>query len=290
MNDYICFGLLLVSFVSVSFQVSQAQSISSINSWIPFVVSLENEGGQFCSGAVVGTLWIITEASCIWQQHPSEFSIGIPSQSNESIGGYHEKVKESYIHPKYGPSAPLESNIALLKLRRPIVSDNSIVSIEIVKDQPYGEEIRKCLLVDWFKLRNPEAQVQYLELRYSDDCANNSTLGLCVSKHGKSLCEFHSGSPLICQKENIFELAAILARKEQCSNANSWKAFLDVTLQVDWINGVMSGNIDHILATTKKENYSMRLSQFNWMIVAISFFILSATIFIKVLKSGFKMR
>ncbi|XP_058448222.1 serine protease 1-like isoform X2 [Malaya genurostris] len=260
--------------------------MSDGNYFVLLFVSLigENEGGQFCTGSVVGSQWIITEASCVWKKLSSEFSVGIAPQNNESVGWYHEKANKIYIHPNYNSSVPLQSNVALLRLRKAI---SRFAPIEIDHDQSYPEGPLKCLLADWDRYRSPETRIQYLEIASTKDRLCESSQSQCGLEFGKNICEFHNGSPLICQRNNAFGLMAILTERKQCSNL-SLNAFLDLRPQADWINGVVHGNTDYINA--QKVNYSMRLSQFNWMIVAVTFFILSVTIFIKILKSGFEIR
>ncbi|XP_055547599.1 chymotrypsin-like protease CTRL-1 [Wyeomyia smithii] len=261
-------------------------------SWVPFVVSLENNEGKFCAGCFVGASWIVTVASCVRNKQPNEFSVRIPPRNSDSHTGYHTKVERIIIHSEYESSKELlEFNVALLKLRRPAVFENYSLSIDIAKDSFYSETLLQCLLADTRDQDQVlDAQVKYIRLRPSQACNGKLKSKICADNFEDRLCEFNKGSPLLCQDGNHFLLTGLLAGPVQCLHQNVSEVFLGVNAFETWINSILDGGNLANPTNLTPVNYSMRLSQFNWMIIAVSFFILSATIFIMVLRSGFKAR
>ncbi|XP_055600392.1 chymotrypsin-like elastase family member 1 [Uranotaenia lowii] len=299
-----CFiGFAIVTFLA---EGSFAEVPPSKPGRVPFVVSLEGEGGAFCSGSIVDPRWILTMASCVWNKSPMEFSVAIQPESDYDSSGHHERVRKVFLHPDYRKRSTF-SNVALLYLSRPITWNDRLVSIDISSELFNPSKQQKCILIGWERDRfNGDFQSEQIEFLPLEQCrSKNSRTNVCLNGSKTSICEFRNGSPLLCKRTGSqdFEQVAIFSGWKGClqdARHRSWELFVATSEYLGWINETLDGAASREWWSSSsggpassseavERNYSVRLSQFNWMIVAVSFFMISVTIFIKVLRSGFKL-
>ncbi|XP_055634818.1 chymotrypsin-like protease CTRL-1 [Toxorhynchites rutilus septentrionalis] len=279
------FGALIVGFMGV---VQIKSSISTKNARVPYVVSLETESGQFCSGSIVGTRWILTTADCVWNKLSNELTVGIQPQDGKS-SGHHERIQKIYLDPNFVPDSS-QGGVALMSLRKPVHWNGRIVTIDVVKNESNSQQSRQCLLIGWNRYQNSSFLAQQMENWPTEKCDDTLRKKLCVEPVNNSLCDYHKGSPLLCQRGDDFEQVGIFSGSQRCSPSYLSAMFINVGDFSEWIDDIIAGRQRPLIkAPNEKEIYAIRLSQFKWLIVAISFFIISVTIFIKVLRSGFKI-
>lgn len=266
---------------------SARSSITAHKDRIPFVVSLENEGGQFCSGTIVTNNWILTAASCVWNKLSTEISVGIQPLNAES-GSYHQKAHKIYVHPDFVGQS-LGNDVALIKLKRAIKWNGHSVMMRLVNDSGYEKETTGCLVLGWDRFRVPPVRAEVVPLLDREMCVGDDLHGLCVNTTDDRFCKFHSGSPVLCLREESFSQLAFLSGRKHCNQSDSLVTFTSIALSHEWIMRVVHHNTPKV-ESQGESRYLNRLSRFNWLVMAILVFICSVVILIKVLRSRFRVR
>ncbi|XP_062551733.1 mite allergen Der p 3-like [Armigeres subalbatus] len=280
---YFGIGSLLVILIGVELVWSLT---SSNDARAPFVVSLENEGGQFCSGTILTNNWILTAASCVWNKLTTEVSIGIQSL-DPKLSGYHRRPHKIYVHPDYDAHLP-GANMALIKLKRSIEWNGRNVFMRLANNSADLENLTDCVIVGWNYNQRISKQLQSVDLLPNDKCSDQVPQSLCMNETDNRLCEFPEGSPLLCVKQEQYLQAGYMSGRKQCDTTNASFIVSGVADFHEWIMDVVHHkNLVKDLQNGK--GYLKRLSRFNWLIFASLFFVISLVVLIQVLRSRFKL-
>ncbi|XP_052564854.1 trypsin-5-like isoform X2 [Culex pipiens pallens] len=148
---------------------------------IHYVASLENDGGQFCSGCVLGTRWILTLASCVRHVSPVDISVGIQPQDSSS-SGHHEKVQNIYVQPN-GKSK--KEGLAILKLKRSMNWVNRTLPIAVMDNYHDLTSVSQCIMLGWNRNREDLTLAENVRL----NCTNSTKGTFCVHDHRANFCE-----------------------------------------------------------------------------------------------------
>nr|XP_029715121.1 serine protease 42-like [Aedes albopictus]XP_029721813.1 serine protease 42-like [Aedes albopictus] len=253
----------------------------------PFVVSLENEGGQFCSGTVVTNNWILTAASCVWNKLATTVSIGIQPLEADS-GGYHRRAHKIYVHPDYSEQSSA-SNIALIKLKRPIEWNGHIVVMRLLNDSVELQKMTSCLMVGWDRNQIAPNHLKPVDLLPSDKCSDKPAQSICSNgTNDDQLCRFNEGSPLLCLHEEKFVQVGFLSSRKDCDSGNSSTVISSVVHFNEWMLDVIQHK-NLVKDLQNEKGYLRRLSRFNWLILAVLVFVASVVILIQVLRARFRL-
>ncbi|EAT33161.1 AAEL014579-PA [Aedes aegypti] len=276
----------LVGLLVFSLGAESVRSLTSASDTrAPFVVSLENEGGQFCSGTIVTNNWILTAASCVWNKQAIEISVGIQPLDVHS-GSYHRRALKMYVHPDYVPHAS-GANIALLKLKRPIEWNGLSIMMKLANDSAELQKMSDCLMVGWDRSQRAPNHLKPVDLP-SEKCFDKISQSLCLNETDDQLCKFREGSPMLCVHQEKFVQVGFLSGIENCDSENTSYAVSSVVHFHEWMmNVIQHKNLIQDLQSEK--GYLRRLSRFNWLILAVLVFVASVVILIQVLRSRFRL-
>uniref|UniRef100_A0A023EMH1 Putative trypsin n=1 Tax=Aedes albopictus TaxID=7160 RepID=A0A023EMH1_AEDAL len=253
----------------------------------PFVVSLENEGGQFCSGTVVTNNWILTAASCVWNKRAKTVSIGIQPLEAET-GGYHRRAHKIYVHPDYSEQSPA-SNIALIKLKRPIEWNGHIVVMRLLNNSVDLQRMTRCPMVGWDRNQITPNHLKPVHLLPSNKCSDKPAQSLCFNgTNDDQLCHFNEGSPVLCLHEEKFVQVGFVSSRKGCDSGNSSIGISSVVHFNEWMLDVIQHK-NLVKDLQNEKGYLRRLSRFNWLILAVLVFVASLVILIQVLKARFRL-
>ncbi|EDV90650.1 chymotrypsin-2 [Drosophila grimshawi] len=215
----------------------------------PWIVSIQNQFEfPFCSGVIIGDVWILTAASCVAGLRARNLVIvaGTVSTWNITAPGYY--TDRIHIHCNF--DKPLYHNdIALLHLTEKIEYNSVVAKITLAEIDELQQN--EALTFAGWGMESTEGSVsQYLQQSDGsylnvDDC--RKTLGdtedvdlghVCVQmKSGKGVCYGDAGGPLINDRQ---QLVGIGNWGIPCA-----RGFPDVYSRVafynDWIRSTIEG-------------------------------------------------
>lgn len=239
--------LCLVLLVCVVLRVSSVECIvgghRSIPDAAPFMVSVQNPT-HICGGALVGSNWVLTTASCVDGRTNLKVLVG----SDRLLTNMERvEVSNSIIHAQYNRTSGI-NNIALLKLPRS-VTETRIKSIPL--NDATVTTGHTTEFYGWGSLnygssaRSNELQTLYQKTLSAVDCKAKyqGVLGLqngffCAHiQPGQAACSKDQGGPLVAH--NSKKLLGIYDHGVQCSGKYP-DVFVSIATYKTWIDTTMA--------------------------------------------------
>ncbi|XP_061502843.1 chymotrypsin-1 [Anopheles gambiae] len=220
----------------------------------PFVVSLRGaSGGHSCGGSILNDRWILTAAHCVDYTTPlyQTIQVGradISRTEDESVYA----IEDVVIHPGYNPADSYIDDIALLKLRKPLVFSDQVQPVRLPKRffEIDVQESNLVTLVGWGRnASDGPVQTTLQEIDYyavpNDECNRIHSnhiypTQICAAEPGggKGQCSGDSGGPLIYKE---FQVGIVSWSIKPCAIAPYPGVLTKVSYYVDFINQHASG-------------------------------------------------
>uniref|UniRef100_A0A182MTM1 Peptidase S1 domain-containing protein n=1 Tax=Anopheles culicifacies TaxID=139723 RepID=A0A182MTM1_9DIPT len=248
--------LLVVSFACVGLAhanpIDHGKIVNGTDAAIenfPFVVSLRGAtGGHSCGGSILNKRWILTAAHCVSYTTPLSQTVqvgrtNISRTEDDSIYA----IEDVVIHPGYNPSDSYIDDIALLKLRKPLVYSDQVRPVRMPKRffEIDTQQSNVVTLVGWGRnasdgpVQTTLQQIDYYAVP-NDECnrihGNHIYPGqICAAEPGggKGQCSGDSGGPLMY---NEFQVGIVSWSIKPCAVAPFPGVLTKVSYYVDFIN------------------------------------------------------
>jgi len=227
----------------------------------PWHVALHFAGSQRCAGAVLSPDWILTAAHCFNSHTTSKNEnnwlvfAGKHRLSTSDKGEQLSQVKKIIIHKfhhKYRKDVPDDYDIALLKLKTPLVfNDHSIISPMCLPDLGMKFTSRDlCKTMGWGATVAQGSQQMILhdasvKLVPRDICnlplANNHTVhtrARCAGyKNGHAAaCKYDSGGSLACKRGKRWYGVGLVSSGNSCgTKSHKYGVYTDLNFLREWI-------------------------------------------------------
>ncbi|XP_032401641.1 transmembrane protease serine 5 [Xiphophorus hellerii] len=221
----------------------------------PWQVSLYYSNRHTCGGSIITSQWIVTAAHCVHNYRLPQVSswvvyAGIVTRSSAKIAQHAGYVVEKIIYNENYNHRSHDSDIALMKLQRPLNFSDTIRPICL---PPYDYDLpggKQCWISGWGYTRpdgvhSPdtlkEAPVPIISTKKcNSSCMYNGEITprmLCAGyTEGKvDACQGDSGGPLVCQDENLWRLAGVVSWGTGCAEPNHPGVYSKVAEFLDWI-------------------------------------------------------
>ncbi|KAJ8924760.1 hypothetical protein NQ315_000913 [Exocentrus adspersus] len=212
----------------------------------PYMISLHFNGRHTCGGSIIDEYNILTAAHCVMRDLAS-FSV-LAGSTRMSNNGTAIPVERIIVHDGYTGRIPLEHDIAVLHLTRPLVFSDSVQPITLPSTFQRTPESSDAVLAGW-GLDRTDGTVQDILQRvdiivYPDEeCERiHSSTGptsrqfhVCagVPEGGRGQCNGDSGGPLVV---NGVEVGIVSWSVKPCTVRGFPGVFAKVSTYVDWIN------------------------------------------------------
>uniref|UniRef100_A0A3B3UVR3 Transmembrane serine protease 5 n=1 Tax=Poecilia latipinna TaxID=48699 RepID=A0A3B3UVR3_9TELE len=228
----------------------------------PWQVSLYYSNRHTCGGSIITSQWIVTAAHCVHNYrlpHVSSWVVyaGIVTRSSAKIAQHAGYVVEKIIYNKNYNHRSHDSDIALMKLRRPLNFSDTIRPICL---PPYDYDLpggTQCWISGWGytqpDVHSPdtlkEAPVPIISTKKcNSSCMYNGEITprmLCAGyTEGKvDACQGDSGGPLVCQDENLWRLAGVVSWGTGCAEPNHPGVYSKVAEFLDWIYDMIEDSL-----------------------------------------------
>jgi len=228
-------------------------------SW-PWQILLMYGSRGVCGGSIVGPRHVVTAAHCISRakQYPSRFKVRVGEHRTDKREGTEVdyQVKKIYQHPEYNRPSPLNNDIAVLELVKPILFGKYVQPVCLPdKSVKVGSE---CYITGWGKVRHPGDMTNVLQQVKMPVVSN----GVCHKKNfprirvpvtnrmicsgdggttQKSGCHGDSGGPFVCQVNGRWELhGAVSHGSPRCKSTETYTVYARVAYFKKWIDNIMS--------------------------------------------------
>ncbi|XP_072512606.1 plasminogen [Salminus brasiliensis] len=224
--------------------------VSKPHSW-PWQISLRNRAGlHFCGGTLIDAQWILTAAHCLESsKRPSSYKVvmGIhteaASESSKQVRDLEKIVLE-----------PTGKDIALLKLDRPAVINDKVLSACLPEKDYIVPSGTECYVTGWGETQGTGGSGILKETGFpvieNKVCNRPAYLNNRVKDHemcagniegGSDSCQGDSGGPLVCYSQNTFVLQGVTSWGLGCANAMKPGVYARVSKFIDWIEKETKG-------------------------------------------------
>ncbi|XP_069100373.1 transmembrane protease serine 9-like isoform X4 [Pleurodeles waltl] len=231
----------------------------------PWQANIRHYGQHKCGGVLISERWVLTSASCVWNQYmdPTSWDV-IVGQVNLDVylvPHIKRRVVRSYIHENY--TDPINGDdIALLQLSSAVPSHATIQHICLPYPTHQFQMGSQCWATGWqqtdfYEYFLPLSMATSLELIGVKTCnclysLSESLNHTEVIKEGmlcgvsqnlqNGSCPIEKGAPLVCKENGTWFLAGIHSQLLQdCDVPNTPPIFTAVSAYADWIQAKISG-------------------------------------------------
>ncbi|XP_049545479.1 chymotrypsin-1-like [Anopheles darlingi] len=255
---FLLLGVLLVALGAVQGgPIDNARIVNGTDASIedyPFIVSLRGStGGHSCGGSILNEFWILTAAHCVDWTTPLAQTVqvgrtDISRPVDESV----YDIEDVVIHPGYNPSDSYIDDIALLKLRKPLVFSETVQPVRIPNrfmEVDFGpnnaNENVVVTLIGWGRnATEGPVQTTLQEVDYylvSNEKCNQIhsnhiyPMQMCAAEPGgwKGQCSGDSGGPLLL---NGVQVGIVSWSVKPCASPPYPGVLTKVSYYVDFIN------------------------------------------------------
>ncbi|XP_046718735.1 transmembrane protease serine 5 [Silurus meridionalis] len=235
---------------------------ATLGRW-PWQVSLYYHNRPTCGGSIITREWIITAAHCVSTLHQDSSWVvyaGIVSRNAAKLAQYMGHTVEKIIYNKNYNHRSHDSDIALIKLRKPLNFSDTIRPICLPQ---YSHELpggTLCWISGW-GYTQPDNVYYALHSSYSDtlkeaqvplistkkcnsSCMYNGEITpqmLCAGHTEGNLdaCQGDSGGPLACQDDNVWRLIGVVSWGTGCAEPNHPGVYTKVAEFLGWIYDII---------------------------------------------------
>ncbi|GIX67754.1 serine protease 42, partial [Caerostris extrusa] len=192
----------------------------------PWTVSIRLLTTHYCGGVIINEWWVLTAAHCVKRYSSRYFRVRV-GEKDVSVDGFRTEydihVDEIVIHPEFGQPRRYSNDLALLKLKRPMVFN--YYTQPICLPNPYTNlDGRTATVVGWGWMNEIDKK-KIRETAESDE-------------GGRDACQGDSGGPLIMVEDNHFSIIGIVSAGVGCGRKHLPGIYSRVALFVPWIKEV----------------------------------------------------
>ncbi|XP_016941082.3 trypsin delta-like [Drosophila suzukii] len=211
--------------------------------YVPWQVSLLNNGLHICGGSIHSDRVILTAAHCLDYVAIKDLSVRAGS-SHWSKGGQEVKVLKAISHSQYH-YRDFPYDVAVLILESPLKFNANVQKIALAEKTPKGGSM--TLVSGWGDTRYgahfgwPILQGVHVALLDPTDCKRSHGEDvICADASGRDACQFDSGGPLVSLPDR--KLIGIVSHGENCGIGHPG-VYADVVFFRDWFNATINENI-----------------------------------------------
>lgn len=222
-----------------------------------------NTTGQFASGTLVHSEWILTAAHSVVGLNPDAIDVLLDTNSLRT-GGTRYDVAEVIIHPDYNPNT-FDSDIALLRLSTPVTNITPVELVEQGDPDSLAAAGTSSKTLGWsvisdigsratrlYEVDNPIVAREAANQPQSyNGQVTDKMLAAGQVAGTKDFSQGNSGSPLIVQEDNRFLQAGIVSFDAGSIQPNFYGVYTKVSAFTDWIKEFVP------LTTTTRTGFSV---------------------------------
>ncbi|XP_072135244.1 chymotrypsinogen 2-like [Mobula birostris] len=221
-------------------------------SW-PWQISLQTDSGRhFCGGSLINENNQKTAAHCGVSTNDFAIVGAHDKSSNAEASQKSMSIAKVITHPKWNPST-INYDVSVVKLATPVQFNSHVspVCLAAVSDNyPAG---MMCVTTGWGRTRAYPAerpnqlQQAALPLLSNVNCRNYwgssvTDVMICAGAAGASSCMGDSDDPLVCQKDNVWNLVGIVSWGSGYCSTSTPGVYARVTELRDWIDSTIADN------------------------------------------------
>ncbi|XP_026556843.1 hepatocyte growth factor isoform X1 [Pseudonaja textilis] len=216
-----------------------------------WMVSLKDSRGRhFCGGSLVKEDWVLTAKQCFLSRHnlkDYQAWLGI-----HNVERAHEEKHKQVLNISQLVYGPEGSDIVLLKLSRPAVSNNAVAIIRLPISGCTIPDGITCSVYGWGHTgtRNFDGQLQEANMimmgneRCIQDFGGNIVLKeseMCARAEsiGSGTCERDYGGPLVCEQNRIKIVVGVIIPGRGCAVPKRPGIFVKVAYYSKWIHKIL---------------------------------------------------
>lgn len=209
---------------------------------------------HFCGGSIYNKRWIVTAAHCVKGNKPQDIIVSAGSV-DLSKAPIRKNVKQIIIMPGY-VAASKGKDIALLKLKSPLVYSESVRKIPLLKDDAFFDNSTKFTVSGWGA--TSEDGPQSLTLRFIENVpyVDHDTCNLPLSYNdevlddmicsgfsggGKDSCQGDSGGPHVVSTDDGAALSGIVSWGDGCARPLKYGVYSRVSRFAKWVESCVAG-------------------------------------------------
>uniref|UniRef100_A0A1Q3FII4 Putative trypsin n=1 Tax=Culex tarsalis TaxID=7177 RepID=A0A1Q3FII4_CULTA len=213
----------------------------------PFMISLRSRtGSHSCGGSILNERWILTAAHCVDYYstvYYQSVQVGRSDVSREVDESVHF-IEDVIIHPHYNPGNSYVNDIALIRLKTPLVFSDTVQPVRLPTLKWSEVANLDVTLIGWGRLESDGdlptrlQQVDYFVVP-NDRCNEfhrshiyPSHICAAVPDGGKGQCSGDSGGPLL---SNGVQVGIVSWSVKPCAVAPYPGVLTKVSFFLDWI-------------------------------------------------------
>ncbi|KAM3587582.1 uncharacterized protein V6R79_009513 [Siganus canaliculatus] len=225
------------------------------HSW-PWQVCLQFASMPACGGAIISPLWVLSAAHCFKRYNKASFWTVLAGKHDldnpEERGQQTVGVSLIVSHQDYNLQTK-ENDIALLKLKEPLVFNRFIRPIDV--DMKPLLPSTRCSITGWGSTRENGPRVHRLQEvnvtilpsgvcnRYYKGRMRPSMFCAGKDEGGADACQGDSGGPLSCFTGSRYELAGLVSWGVGCGRAKRPGVYTKVQRHTTWMSSAMRSQL-----------------------------------------------